>query len=126
MKNYIKVDSYRVVRSGAFWIAVFGVFFVNLLGRMQQTFSLDVFTAQYYSNMYSLFILSFAFGSLAYANSLVAYAECKSWYLQIQRGSLKGYVRSKVWICFFSAVLATMMGTMLFVLVGRAEMPFLS
>lgn len=53
-------------------------------------------------------------------------AECKSWYLQIQRGSLKGYVRSKVWICFFSAVLATMMGTMLFVLVGRAEMPFLS
>lgn len=126
MKNYIKVDSYRVVCSGSFWIAVFGVFFVNLLGRMQQTFSLDVFTAQYYSNMYSLFILSFAFGSLAYANSLVEDAECKSWYLQIQRGSLKGYVRSKVLICFFSAVLATMMGTMLFVLVGRAEMPFLS
>lgn len=104
MKNYIKVDSYRVVRSGSFWIAVFGVFFVNLLGRMQQTFSLDVFTAQYYSNMYSLFILSFAFGSLAYANSLVEDAECKSWYLQIQRGSLKGYVRSKVLICFFSDI----------------------
>lgn len=124
MRNYVKADFYRVITSRSFLGAVAGVFAMNMLGCMQCSFTVDVISIQYFSNMYSLFILVFAFGSMAYANSMVEDSEHKFWYLAIQKGNIQGYAKSKILTAFFSAIVATVLGTMLFVFVERVRMPF--
>ena len=124
MKTYIKMDMYRAVTGRSFWVAVVGVCLVNFLSSLQCGFNVDVYTVQYFFTTYSLYILEFAFGSLAYANCFVEDAEHKFWYQSIQRGNIRNYTKSKVYSCFVAAVVATVFGIIIFVFLMRVRMPF--
>lgn len=125
MRNYLKMDFYRMMTSNSLKIAIGGVLSVYLVGSIQVKGSGDVCQIIYNLKLYSILILSFAFSAFAYANAFVEDAEQKFWYLAIQRGNRNTYIWSKILICFLGAVLAMAAGTMFFTFLAGFQMPLL-
>ncbi len=126
MTKYLKTDLYRMFTSRSLKIAICGVVFVFLIGWVEVWGSEDVFSILFGLKLYSILILMFAFGASAYANALVEDAEQKYWTLMVQRGKINSYVWSKILVCFFGSVFAITAGVMLFSLIARCNVPFLS
>ena len=80
----------------------------------------------YYIKFYSTYMLLLIFGAVAYSNAMMEDLEYKNYYLQIQKGSFRKYIWSKVITAFISAVIVMVLGTSIFCLMAHFKMPLLS
>lgn len=106
MKSYLKMDFYRMLTSKYFGIGILGVVGVYGLSLMQLK-SQDVYLLNYYIKFYSTYMLLLIFGAVAYSNAMMEDLEYKNYYLQIQKGSFRKYIWSKV-IAFMGMLLYTL------------------
>lgn len=125
MKSYLKMDFYRMLTSKYFGIGILGVVGVYGLSLMQLK-SQDVYLLNYYIKFYSTYMLLLIFGAVAYSNAMMEDLEYKNYYLQIQKGSFRKYIWSKVITAFISAVIVMVLGTSIFCLMAHFKMPLLS
>lgn len=125
MKSYLKMDFYRMLTSKYFGIGILGVVGVYGLSLMQLK-SHDVYLLNYYIKFYSTYMLLLIFGAVAYSNAMMEDLEYKNYYLQIQKGSFRKYIWSKVITAFISAVIVMVLGTSIFCLMAHFKMPLLS
>lgn len=125
MKSYLKMDFYRLLTSKYFGIGILGVVGVYGLSLMQLK-SQDVYLLNYYIKFYSTYMLLLIFGAVAYSNAMMEDLEYKNYYLQIQKGSFRKYIWSKVITAFISAVIVMVLGTSIFCLMAHFKMPLLS
>lgn len=125
MKSYLKIDFYRMLTSKYFGIGILGVVGVYGLSLMQLK-SQDVYLLNYYIKFYSTYMLLLIFGAVAYSNAMMEDLEYKNYYLQIQKGSFRKYIWSKVITAFISAVIVMVLGTSIFCLMAHFKMPLLS
>lgn len=125
MKSYLKMDFYRMLTSKYFGIGILGVVGVYGLSLMQLK-SQDVYLLNYYIKFYSTYMLLLIFGAVAYSNAMMEDLEYKNYYLQIQKGSFRKYIWSKVITAFISAVIVMVLGTSVFCLMAHFKMPLLS
>ena len=125
MKSYLKMDFYRMLTSKYFGIGILGVVGVYGLSLMQLK-SQDVYLLNYYIKFYSTYMLLLIFGAIAYSNAMMEDLEYKNFYLQIQKGSFRKYIWSKVITAFISAVIVMVLGTSIFCLMAHFKMPLLS
>lgn len=125
MKSYLKMDFYRMLTSKYFGIGLLGVVGVYGLSLMQLK-SQDVYLLNYYIKFYSTYMLLLIFGAVAYSNAMMEDLEYKNYYLQIQKGSFRKYIWSKVITAFISAVIVMVLGTSIFCLMAHFKMPLLS
>lgn len=125
MKSYVKMDFYRMLTSKYFGIGLLGVVGVYGLSLMQLK-SQDVYLLNYYIKFYSTYMLLLIFGAVAYSNAMMEDLEYKNYYLQIQKGSFRKYIWSKVITAFISAVIVMVLGTSIFCLMAHFKMPLLS
>lgn len=125
MKSYLKMDFYRMLTSKYFGIGILGVVGVYGLSLMQLK-SQDVYLLNYYIKFYSTYMLLLIFGAVAYSNAMMEDLEYKNYYLQIQKGSFRKYIWSKVITAFISAVIVMVLGTSIFCLMAHLKMPLLS
>ena len=125
MKSYLKMDFYRMLTSKYFGIGLLGVVGVYGLSLMQLK-SQDVYLLNYYIKFYSTYMLLLIFGAVAYSNAMMEDLEYKNYYLQIQKGSFRKYIWSKVITAFTSAVIVMVLGTSIFCLMAHFKMPLLS
>lgn len=125
MKSYLKMDFYRMLTSKYFGIGILGV--VGVYGfSLVQLKSQDVYLLNYYIKFYSTYMLLLIFGAVAYSNAMMEDLEYKNYYLQIQKGSFRKYIWSKVITAFISAVIVMVLGTSVFCLMAHFKMPLLS
>lgn len=125
MKSYLKMDFYRMLTSKYFGIGILGV--VGVYGfLLVQLKSQDVYLLNYYIKFYSTYMLLLIFGAVAYSNAMMEDLEYKNYYLQIQKGSFRKYIWSKVITAFISAVIVMVLGTSIFCLMAHFKMPLLS
>ncbi len=125
MKSYLKMDFYRMLTSKYFGIGILGV--VGVYGfSLVQLKSQDVYLLNYYIKFYSTYMLLLIFGAVAYSNAMMEDLEYKNYYLQIQKGSFRKYIWSKVITAFISAVIVMVLGTSIFCLMAHFKMPLLS
>ena len=125
MKSYLKMDFYRMLTSKYFGIGILGVVGVYGLSLMQLK-SQDVYLLNYYIKFYSTYMLLLIFGAVAYSNAMMEDLEYKNYYLQIQKGSFRKYIWSKVITAFISAVIVMVLGTSIFCLMAHFKMLLLS
>ena len=125
MKSYLKMDFYRMLTSKYFGIGILGVVGVYGLSLVQLK-SQDVYLLNYYIKFYSTYMLLLIFGAVAYSNAMMEDLEYKNYYLQIQKGSFRKYIWSKVITAFISAVIVMVLGTSIFCLMAHFKMPLLS
>lgn len=125
MKSYLKMDFYRMLTSKYFGIGILGVVGVYGLSLMQLK-SQDIYLLNYYIKFYSTYMLLLIFGAVAYSNAMMEDLEYKNYYLQIQKGSFRKYIWSKVITAFISAVIVMVLGTSIFCLMAHFKMPLLS
>lgn len=125
MKSYLKMDFYRMLTSKYFGIGILGVVGVYGLSLMQLK-SQDVYLLNYYIKFYSTYMLLLIFGAVVYSNAMMEDLEYKNYYLQIQKGSFRKYIWSKVITAFISAVIVMVLGTSIFCLMAHFKMPLLS
>lgn len=125
VKSYLKMDFYRMLTSKYFGIGILGVVGVYGLSLMQLK-SQDVYLLNYYIKFYSTYMLLLIFGAVAYSNAMMEDLEYKNYYLQIQKGSFRKYIWSKVITAFISAVIVMVLGTSIFCLMAHFKMPLLS
>lgn len=125
MKSYLKMDFYRMLTSKYFGIGILGVVGVYGLSLMQLK-SQDVYLLNYYIKFYSTYMVLLIFGAVAYSNAMMEDLEYKNYYLQIQKGSFRKYIWSKVITAFISAVIVMVLGTSIFCLMAHFKMPLLS
>ena len=125
MKSYLKMDFYRMLTSKYFGIGILGVVGVYGLSLMQLKRH-DVYLLNYYIKFYSTYMLLLIFGAVAYSNAMMEDLEYKNYYLQIQKGSFRKYIWSKVITAFISAVIVMVLGTSIFCLMAHFKMPLLS
>lgn len=125
VKSYLKMDFYRMLTSKYFGIGILGVVGVYGLSLMQLK-SHDVYLLNYYIKFYSTYMLLLIFGAVAYSNAMMEDLEYKNYYLQIQKGSFRKYIWSKVITAFISAVIVMVLGTSIFCLMAHFKMPLLS
>ena len=125
MKSYLKMDFYRMLTSKYFGIGILGVVGVYGLSLMQLK-SQDVYLLNYYIKFYRTYMLLLIFGAVAYSNAMMEDLEYKNYYLQIQKGSFRKYIWSKVITAFISAVIVMVLGTSIFCLMAHFKMPLLS
>ena len=71
-------------------------------------------------------MLLLIFGAVVYSNAMMEDLEYKNYYLQIQKGSFRKYIWSKVITAFISAVIVMVLGTSIFCLMAHFKMPLLS
>lgn len=125
MKSYLKMDFYRMLTSKYFGIGILGV--VGVYGfSLVQLKSQDVYLLNYYIKFYSTYMLLLIFGAVVYSNAMMEDLEYKNYYLQIQKGSFRKYIWSKVITAFISAVIVMVLGTSIFCLMAHFKMPLLS
>lgn len=125
MKSYLKMDFYRMLTSKYFGIGILGV--VGVYGfSLVQLKSQDVYLLNYYIKFYSTYMLLLIFGAVVYSNAMMEDLEYKNYYLQIQKGSFRKYIWSKVITAFISAVIVMVLGTSVFCLMAHFKMPLLS
>ncbi len=124
VKSYLKMDFYRMLTSKYFGIGILGVVGVYGLSLMQLK-SQDVYLLNYYIKFYSTYMLLLIFGAVAYSNAMMEDLEYKNYYLQIQKGSFRKYIWSKVITAFISAVIVMVLGTSIFCLMAHFKMPLL-
>lgn len=125
VKSYLKMDFYRMLTSKYFGIGILGV--VGVYGfSLVQLKSQDVYLLNYYIKFYSTYMLLLIFGAVAYSNAMMEDLEYKNYYLQIQKGSFRKYIWSKVITAFISAVIVMVLGTSIFCLMAHFKMPLLS
>lgn len=125
MKSYLKMDFYRMLTSKYFGIGILGVVGVYGLSLVQLK-SQDVYLLNYYIKFYSTYMLLLIFGAVVYSNAMMEDLEYKNYYLQIQKGSFRKYIWSKVITAFISAVIVMVLGTSIFCLMAHFKMPLLS
>lgn len=125
MKSYLKMDFYRMLTSKYFGIGILGVVGVYGLSLMQLK-SQDVYLLNYYIKFYSTYMVLLIFGAVVYSNAMMEDLEYKNYYLQIQKGSFRKYIWSKVITAFISAVIVMVLGTSIFCLMAHFKMPLLS
>jgi hypothetical protein len=119
------MDFYRMLTSKYFGIGILGVVGVYGLSLMQLK-SQDVYLLNYYIKFYSTYMLLLIFGAVVYSNAMMEDLEYKNYYLQIQKGSFRKYIWSKVITAFISAVIVMVLGTSIFCLMAHFKMPLLS
>lgn len=125
VKSYLKMDFYRMLTSKYFGIGILGV--VGVYGfSLVQLKSQDVYLLNYYIKFYSTYMLLLIFGAVAYSNAMMEDLEYKNYYLQIQKGSFRKYIWSKVITAFISAVIVMVLGTSIFCLMAHFKMSLLS
>lgn len=125
VKSYLKMDFYRMLTSKYFGIGILGV--VGVYGfSLVQLKSQDVYLLNYYIKFYSTYMLLLIFGAVVYSNAMMEDLEYKNYYLQIQKGSFRKYIWSKVITAFISAVIVMVLGTSIFCLMAHFKMPLLS
>ncbi|MDO4261874.1 MAG: hypothetical protein Q4C82_07330 [Eubacteriales bacterium] len=67
-----------------------------------------------FNGFYSSAILGYAFCAASFSACLLEDGGHGYWYLAVQKGNLKSYVRSKLLVCFLSGALTMVFGVLLF------------
>ena len=121
--RYLKTDFNRLITSWQFYGGIVGVSFLYLLAGLQLGYVSDVYSTYLFNGYYSTVILGYAFCAVPFSGCLIEDGEYDYWILQIQKGNLKEYVRSKVLTCFISGVLTMVFGVLLFALILWLRVP---
>lgn len=126
MRRFLKADFYRLLTSGQFYIGILGIALVYLICGYQATYLVDVYASYFYNGWFSTAIIIYAFCAVAFSGCFLEDSEHAFWYQIIQRGTIRKYVWSKVIVCFMGAVLVSVLGVLLFSLILRTQIPFVS
>lgn len=125
MGHFWKMELYRMLSGKSFWLSSIGVLGVLICVNLITPHAEDIVSQYYFNKYYTLFIVVFAFGSTAYANSLWEDEEHKYWQCLLIRGNLKKYIRAKVGTGFLSGMLSLLIGQTAYFLIFMIWKPLL-
>lgn len=123
--NYIKINAVRCLKSYKIWGGIAGVFLSLLFATLENKNDSNsiVFMVGYIIDGIP-FYLCMVFCAVPYAGSISEDMAFDFHKLQIIRQNLKAYIVTKVIVIFFSAIIAMMLGFLLFVAVLKLRLPW--
>lgn len=121
--KYLKADSYRVISSWKFYVGILMSAFICLISAWGY-YGGSVINGFHYMSWRSTYTLVYALAAVPFAGVFIEDEAHKFYNLFVLRGSLKKYVWSKVFVCFFSSVLVVGFGSLLCCFLVHIKLPW--
>lgn len=125
--GYIKADMLRLGKSYTWYLGIAGVafaLFCSLEGRGFENGSV-IFTYVFATHLSGV-LLTYLFSAVPFATVFCEDIEQKYMNYEIIRGNFKTYVRSKCVVIYVSSFLTMVIGTLIFVLLCRTQIPWVN
>lgn len=129
--RYLSVDFRRLLKNPKFIIGILGVtamlFFSLEDSLFREGFGDGAVIFTYYNSVIlSGFLIAYSFCALPFATIYPEDWEHKYIRYSLIRGSLKAYVAAKATVIYISALLAMIIGTLIFLLICRTQVPWVN